>query len=142
MPSTGSPSAYSTKRLTKLLIIGLSTTIAACTPSPSATQIIAQCQQDAYSKIGLEANEDASLNYLQRKAEFVRVCAVSAGLKFRSDAWSDHYFTVKERRYEKYGIWTTKPQPENEIYRRKVAAAEQEVRRQLVIDKASSQFWE
>jgi len=64
--------------------------------SKNVTQLVAQCESDAYTKIGVQSDSIASIEYLANKHEFVRACLVKNGLRFKSDAWSHDYETIRQ----------------------------------------------
>ena len=49
---------------------------------------VAKCESSAHNQIGIQTNQSAPLDYLERKYELVRVCLVQEGLKFDNNAWS------------------------------------------------------
>ena len=121
-----------------LLLLTLS--LAACNSKQSPAQAIAKCEQAAYAQIGVQPDATSSLEYALRKHELVRACAVSTGLKFRSDAWSAFYPKLAEQVYRSYGIWTERPGTQK--YDQQIAPADAELKRRSAIVQSSSEFWE
>ena len=118
----------------------LTLALAACSSKQSPAQTIAKCEQAAYAQIGVQPDATSTLDYALSKQELVRACAVSAGLKFRSDAWSAYYPKLAEQVYRSYGIWTEKPGTQK--YNQQIAPADAELKKRTAIAQSSSEFWE
>lgn len=114
--------------------------LAACSSSHSSSQVIAQCEQQEYGQIGVQADENSTLEYALKKRELVRVCALSAGLTFRSEKWGSYSWMISERVYRQYGIWSELPSSEK--YKRYIGPAMDEIDRQKSIEIISPVFWE
>ncbi len=114
--------------------------LTACGSRTSPAQTIARCQQSAYAQIGVQSDANASLEYARNKHELVRACAVSAGLRFRSNAWASYQFKLREQVYRKYDIWTETPGSPK--YQRVIADADAEIERLTATAMTGSEFWE
>ena|SRR5690606_24928511 len=120
--------------------------LTACSPqspnteSQSALQVIANCEQKAYAQIGVQSDELSSLEYALNKHELVRACAVSSGLRFRTEAWSAFYPKLYEQTYRRYDIFTESPSSAK--YQSLIGEADKELKRQTAIAQGRSEFWE
>ncbi len=101
---------------------------------------VAKCESEAYAKIGLQVDSNASLGYLENKYELVRVCLVGNGLRFNSSAFAGPLLTMREQIYRRYGIWDEAASSEK--YRRNIDQANLEINRQTTIAKMSAAYWQ
>ena len=101
---------------------------------------VAKCEADAYSKIGLQVDNNATIEYLEKKYELVRVCLVGNGLRFNSSAFAAPLLAMREQVFRRYGIWTESPSSDK--YRRYIDQANLEIERQTTIAKMSAAYWQ
>lgn len=106
----------------------------------SVASLVARCESEAYSVIGVQPDNRASIQYLEQKHELVRVCLVRNGLKFKSSQWSDYYSSLSESVYKQFGIWTEKPGSPK--YVQYFDEAKRGIERQVHIEQMSYKFWE
>lgn len=111
-----------------------------CINQENVSTIVAKCESGAYSSIGVQPDQTASLDYLRKKKELARVCLVGSGLKFKTNDWGKHYSFLFEAASKRYGIWNEKPGSQR--YEQFNDMANVEVERQSLIDSISPGFWE
>lgn len=121
---------------TSLLLLGAA---GITTAAPNVAATIAACESHAYSIIGLQTNNRAAIEYLENKRELVRVCAVKAGLRFKSQAWSMYAMDLAENVHKQHGTWRNSGDPNHERNR---ATANLQINRLMLIEMMSENWWE
>ena len=93
-----------TKHAAALLMLSF---VMSASHAKEARQVFAQCESDAYGVLGIQTDARASLDYLEKKSELVRVCMLRQGFVFKSihpdSAWLDNSTNA----YRRYGMTKT-----------------------------------
>lgn len=111
--------------------------LASCGQNSSVA--MAECQSQAYERIGAQSDATATLSWLQTKAESVRVCMLAKGFNYGPDDRSD-IRDLDERLSKQYDIWNKADSGNPEVVqaRREI---QQEVDRAIAIKLTSSTLW-
>ncbi len=119
------------------LLVGLTTfAVLPALAAQDSMQAMAGCESEAYRTIGVQPESRATIDYLETKAELVRVCMVRQGFRFRSEAWTEYARTVRQQVHESRGTWN-RPSGDSASME-----SEREIGRRLAIDKMSYQWWQ
>lgn len=124
----------------RLYVLLCALTLVGCNAKPPVSQTIANCEQQAYARLGVQSDENSTPEYAMSKYELVRVCAVSAGLRFRAKEWSPYPLIIQERVYRQYEIWTELPRSEK--YQQRIQLAMNEHDKQMALAMIRAEFWE
>lgn len=80
--------------------------ISGCGQTPSVAMV--DCESQAYEKIGVKSDSNATLAWLQDKAEVVRVCMVKKGFNYKyAGDWGYQVQQTSLRVYEAHGVLHT-----------------------------------
>lgn len=74
---------------------------------PTIPQVFAQCETDAYAVVGLQTDELATVEYLEKKQEFVRVCMLRQGFSFKISVSDGAWMDISANAYKRYGVYRT-----------------------------------
>jgi len=72
---------------------------------PTIPQAFAQCESDAYVALGLQTDEAATADYLEKKSEVVRVCMLKQGFLFKSSIPDGTWMELSANIHKKYGVY-------------------------------------
>ena len=106
---------------------------------PDVRRAFAQCESEAYQKIGLQPEQKAPNQYLEAKKELVRVCLVQQGYKAKGGFdRTSHSLKVREEIHNSYGTFTT---PRSDIEPQTRKAIEDEIERQMLLFDLRAENW-
>ena len=94
---------------------------------PTIPQVFAQCEADAYALLGLQTDEAATAEYLEKKQELVRVCMLKQGLSFKSSVPDGAWMDVSVNAHKKYGVYRT---PQDQIPQEIQRSIAEEIRKE------------
>lgn len=74
----------------------------------------AGCEGSAYQSIGLQTDDEASPEYLQKKGELIRICMVQNGYTYTFKGVGDEnsrglFHDTEKDIYKRHGVWEAHP---------------------------------
>lgn len=105
---------------------------------PTIPQVFAQCETDAYAVVGLQTDESATVEYLEKKQEFVRVCMLRQGFSFKSRVSDDAWMDISSNAHKRHGVYRT---PHYQIPQEIKRSIANEIRRERAKLSLTSSNW-
>lgn len=128
-----------------LLVFALG--LVACSEAKDPRPILASCTEAAYSTLGVQSERTASVEYLEKRAELVSVCAAKHGLKFGKTihvdgepvAWGVYFWNMRKDALRLHGV--SDKSPADPKYAADFKRAYEYLDRQIAIAKISPVWW-